>query len=242
VDVLELRVQVVNGNSGVHAVWVEPRVLQKLGSADRPGEPTVEVKPPGPKAKDQPASLEPAGPKETGDVFVMPTIAPDAALAGRKPGDNVFLSDMKEFAFKTTPTNWPFAKNGRVGDPNDPTAQMRVNGTPYVKGLGMHPPNTDYIRVCYALAGRCESLRGSVALDDGEHRPWGLKTTFFTVIGDGKVLWRSHGIKERGVVEPFTVDVRGVAVLELRVYTDYNGANGCRAVWLDPSVIVSKEH
>ena len=29
------------------------------------------------------------------------------------------------------------------------------------------------------------------------------------------------------------VDVRDVAVLELRVYTDYNGANGSRAVWLE---------
>jgi hypothetical protein len=29
-----------------------------------------------------------------------------------------------------------------------------------------------------------------------------------------------------------------VAVLELRVYTDYNGANNSRAVWLDPYVVV----
>ena len=34
VDVLELRVQVVNGSDGVHAVWVEPRLLQKADTAD----------------------------------------------------------------------------------------------------------------------------------------------------------------------------------------------------------------
>lgn len=35
VDVLELRVQVVNGNQGVHAVWVEPRLLQKADTPDQ---------------------------------------------------------------------------------------------------------------------------------------------------------------------------------------------------------------
>jgi hypothetical protein len=37
VDVLELRVKVENGNEGVHAVWVEPRVLRKIDSPDDPG-------------------------------------------------------------------------------------------------------------------------------------------------------------------------------------------------------------
>jgi hypothetical protein len=34
VDVLELRVQCVNGSNGVHAVWVEPRLLQKADTPD----------------------------------------------------------------------------------------------------------------------------------------------------------------------------------------------------------------
>lgn len=35
VDVLELRVQCENGNPGVHAVWVEPRLLQKADTPDQ---------------------------------------------------------------------------------------------------------------------------------------------------------------------------------------------------------------
>jgi hypothetical protein len=35
VDVLELRVQVANGNQGVEAVWVEPRLLQKAGAEEK---------------------------------------------------------------------------------------------------------------------------------------------------------------------------------------------------------------
>jgi hypothetical protein len=34
IKLLELRVECVNGNTGVHAVWVEPRVLQKVNSPD----------------------------------------------------------------------------------------------------------------------------------------------------------------------------------------------------------------
>ena len=34
VDELELRVRCINGNQGVHAVWVEPRLLQKANAPD----------------------------------------------------------------------------------------------------------------------------------------------------------------------------------------------------------------
>lgn len=183
-------------------------------------------------------TLPPTGPKETEDVVVLPTIAPDAGLADLKSGDKAYLSDLREFAFRTTPTNWKFAKNGKVGDPRNPDAGILVAGKPYGKGLGMHPPNTDFIRVCYALGKRGRWFAGAVALDDGDDPPWQIKTTTFVALGDGKVLWRSAGFKDRGIQEPFRVDVRGVAVLELRVHTDYNGANGSRAVWLDPYVIV----
>jgi hypothetical protein len=203
----------------------------------KPDNPGGGPKKPVVKALDFPPPLEPTGPKETDGLFLMPTIAPDARVSQLKSGDRVFLSDLKEFAFKTTPLNWPFAKAGHTGDPKDPDSRIQVNGMSYPKGLGMHPPNTDYIRICYALGGRARSLHGAVALDDGDDPPWGLKTTTFVVIGDGQVLWRSQGIKDRGVIEPLEVDVRGIAVLELRVYTDYNGANGCRAAWLDPYVV-----
>jgi hypothetical protein len=36
VTVLELRVQCINGNTGVHAVWFEPRVFQSMNSPDPP--------------------------------------------------------------------------------------------------------------------------------------------------------------------------------------------------------------
>jgi serine/threonine protein kinase len=233
-------------------VWLGSLIFSRPHSPVRPSPPDNRASPgaQAPGDKKQPdgpdeanvsaRALKPRGPKETDGAYQMPTIAPEKGLAQKQPGDKVFLSDLREFAFKTTPLNWPFAKNGRVGDPKDPDQRIHVNGAEYPRGLGMHPPNTDYIRVCYALGRRGASLHGAVALDDGEDRPWQIQTTYFAVLGDGKVLWRSQGIKDRGVTEPFKVDVRGVSVLELRVYTDYNGANGSRAVWLDPYVVVGK--
>jgi hypothetical protein len=38
VDVLELRVECVNNNPGVHAVWLGPRLLQKIDSPDPGGD------------------------------------------------------------------------------------------------------------------------------------------------------------------------------------------------------------
>jgi hypothetical protein len=238
VDVLELRVHCLGHNLNVHAVWVDPCVFQKADSKEGP--PVVE----GPKDpmkpvvkdKDGLTYLEPNGPKESEGVFVFPTIAPDKNLTEQKPGGKIYLSDLNEFAFKTTPTNLGFAKNGQVSDKE--AQKIQVNGTFYPKGLGMHPPNTDYIRVCYALGKLAKTLHGAVALDDGKDPTWQIKTTFFAVLGDGKVLWRSQGIPTKGVVEPFNINVTGVAVLELRVYTDYNGANGSRAVWLDPYLLL----
>src|SRR5262249_35195555 len=104
--------------------------------------PVQQAKPPAPKIQEKARPLEAKGPKETEDVFLMPSSAPDKELVRRQPGDKVFLSDLYEFAVKNAPLNWPFAKNGRVGDPKSPGAMIRVQGTEYPKGLGMHPPYT----------------------------------------------------------------------------------------------------
>jgi serine/threonine-protein kinase len=229
VDVLELRVYTEDGsNRGAHAAWLNPYVVFDETSALAKGG----------RVKGRPVPLEPKGPKEMDRVYLMPTIAPDAKLVGRKAGVKVFLSNLKEFSVKGDWGNpGAFAKNGHVGDPQN--SFVRVNGKTYPKALGMPAPHVQFLRVCFALGKQGKTLHGSVALDDGKNPPWSIKNTTFVVIGDGMVLWRSQPIGEQGIIEPFTVDVRGVAVLELRVYTDYAGANASRAVWLDPYVTVA---
>jgi hypothetical protein len=181
--------------------------------------------------------LKPLGAKETDAPFLMATIAPDARLTEHKAGDRVFLTDMKEFSVKGAWGNpTAYGKNGLVGDAQH--SLIRVNGKTYPRGLGTPAPYTQYLRMCYALGKLGKSLHGGVALDDGKSPPWSIKKTTFVILGDGKVLWRSQGFSDQGIIEAFAVDVRGVAILELRVYTDYDGANASRAVWLDPYVIV----
>src|SRR5262249_22779310 len=43
VDILELRVHAIGHNSGVHAVWVEPRLLQRVDTVDDSGPPVKKL-------------------------------------------------------------------------------------------------------------------------------------------------------------------------------------------------------
>jgi eukaryotic-like serine/threonine-protein kinase len=245
VDVLELRVQAVNGNKGVLAVWVEPQILQKF---DSPAAPRDEAKAdeeppaPGPPKKDvklavrvePPQVLEPQGPHEKPDAAAKP-VAVDPQLALQAPGSKVFLSDLQEFATKGSPLDWKFAKNGRLGDPGNSVIEIR--GKLYPKGLGTHPPFGTYTRVCYALGKKAAALHGAVALNDRKDI-WNPQPTRFVVLADGKVRWRSQTMNTRGLPEAFHLDVRGVDVLELRVYCERPTSTGSHAVWLDPYVVV----
>jgi hypothetical protein len=91
--------------------------------------------------------------------------------------------------------------------------------------------------VCYALGKKARSLHGAVALADYKGF-WDPKYTRFVILADGEVCWRSKSIIERGVPEAFHLDVRGVDVLELRVYPDKTHNTGAHAVWLDPYVVL----
>ena len=57
----------------------------------------------------------------------------------------------------------------------------------------------------------------------------------FEVRGDGKTLWVSGPMQERGLNQRCEVSVRGIDELELRVHCP--GKNSyCQGVWLDPVV------
>src|SRR5262249_20905353 len=114
VEVLELRAYLENGlDTGTEPVWMDPYVIvgQHAAPVERPKDPGKKVV----KIDDGPPSLEAKSPKETLDVRINRNIAPDAKLAMLKAGDKAFLSDLREFAAMTTPTNWEFAKDGRTG-------------------------------------------------------------------------------------------------------------------------------
>jgi hypothetical protein len=203
VDVLELRVHVPNLNQGVQAVWVEPRVLQKVDSPDRPGEPAADDKRPDPP---QPAS---GGPK-------------------------TYLADLAEVASGGFNVGWKLGKGGVFGD--EKGTPIRVDGKPYAKALGMHPPSTvgaEPAWVKYDLGGRATKFEATVAFNDTGVSVFNVPVTF-EVVADGDVLWKSPPIR-KGETARCVADVTNVRQLELRVRCGLVN-DGAHAVWLDPAI------
>lgn len=148
----------------------------------------------------------------------------------------IYLSDLQEFAVTKGPSLWKFAKNGKLGHGYRRNAIVEVNGKHYPKGLGMHPPDFHYIRVCYQLGGRAKTFQGQVALNDlNSNYKINLR---FAVLGDGKLLWRSPFVHQRKQIESFNIDVSQVQMLELRTYVEETRVTDAHAVWLDPYVTV----
>jgi hypothetical protein len=160
----------------------------------------------------------------------------DPALASAK--SRVYLSDLQEFAWIPGPDGWTFAKNGDLGNSFLATpGRIVVKGKEVSKGLTMHPPHSGHTRIRYALGAKAKTLSGSVAISEDDPRFARASASRFVILGDDQVLWRSGPIGDTGVSEPFTVDVRGVRILELRTSVENNNATGAHAVWMDPYLL-----
>jgi S1-C subfamily serine protease len=141
-----------------------------------------------------------------------------------------FLSELEEYGVRSGP--WPFKKaDTGEGKP------ISVNGTVSPHGLGMHPPAAPaYAAVRYRLGKQAESFKTTVAINDTSNWCWSPAT--FTVLGDGKELWRSKWIAHNHArSQDCQVDIKGVDVLELRVQV-VNGNVGVQAVWVEPQVLL----
>lgn len=145
----------------------------------------------------------------------------------------IYLSDLSEFDYVAGP--WTFGKNGDLG--NNEHSQIEVNGTKYMKALGMHPPNPGkYAQISYTLGEKATEFKGSVGVDNsaGQGSAFPIR---FEVLGDKRSLWKSKPIQKKNDVQDFEIDVTGVKLLQLRVYVIQGRNNfACHAVWLDPYV------
>lgn len=182
-------------------------------------------------------------PSMDGELLVQVTAEPagKAAIANRVRAyslaaiPKIYISDLKEFDYVAGP--WAFGKNGNTGE--NVNAQIEVNGTKYMKGLGMHPPNPGkYTQISYTLNEKATEFRGSVGLDNSIRGPQSSSPVRFEVLGDKKSLWKSKPIQKKADVEEFEIDVTGVKLLQLRVYVVQGARSNfaCAAVWLDPYI------
>jgi hypothetical protein len=154
--------------------------------------------------------------------------------------DNVvFLCDLKETDYAIG--HGALGKNGELGyDPDNGDRRIIVKGVFAKKGLSMHARVPGFSFARYRLDGRFTSFHSEVAVNDSvrvAHYPHnGMSETplTFSVVGDGRELWKSLPLQHAGESQACTVDVTGVRELEVRVSCDSAGA--AHAVWVDPYV------
>jgi NPCBM/NEW2 domain/WD domain, G-beta repeat len=189
--------------------------------------------------RDDAEPLQPANKNELADPAVLLTPLPaDPKL--RRIGESVYLADMTELAWIQGPPGWLLGKNGALGAITSNEFVVVDKNTP-LHALSMAPPTLGFTRVCYSVGKRAKTFEGSAAIS--EHAP-GInpEPVRFVILGDGKLLWRSHSIKAHGVKEDFSLDVSAVSILELRVYTETKLNNGAFAVWVDPQLKVQADN
>jgi len=149
-----------------------------------------------------------------------------------KKGPVVYMADLSEFDVQNG--EWPFAKDGTLGNNN--RDRIRVKGNLSPKGLGMHPPAAPkFASVKYRLGKQAALFKAVVAIDDTANFCWTPAT--FTVWGDGKQLFESKLIAHNHQrTQDCSVDVNGVDLLELRIGCP-GLSQGVHAVWVEPRLL-----
>ena len=114
--------------------------------------------------------------------------------------DEVYLSELDPL--RQTP-GWRQAEFNR----NFNGGGLSIAGRPFEKGIGM-PTNSE---IEFELNGTYNSFSALVGIDDEHNNKDSIAD--FVVLGDGKELWRSGGMKKADGVKSLKVDVRDVGRL-----------------------------
>jgi hypothetical protein len=107
---------------------------------------------------------------------------------------------------------------------------LSIAGRHFEKGIGM-PTNSE---IEFELNGTYANFSALVGIDD-EHNNKDSVVEFI-VVGDGKEIWRSGGMKKADDIKPVKVDVSGVHRLMLRVRREGEGGR-IHADWVDAKLI-----
>jgi NPCBM/NEW2 domain/Melibiase/Alpha galactosidase C-terminal beta sandwich domain len=102
---------------------------------------------------------------------------------------------------------------------------LSVMGQPYGSGIGM-PSNSE---IEFELTGSYETFSALVGIDDEFN---GEGSVRFTLLGDGKELWRSDALKKADGAQRVKVDIKNVRRLLLRASREGEGGR-IHADWLE---------
>ncbi len=148
-----------------------------------------------------------------------------ALLPPKISSDAVYLVNLQEFDV----VRGPWFGKGFFNGPG--TAPIGFLGKEYPNGLSMHPPPKGYASAKYKLNRKMSTFEASF----GVPVPIQLVSTiYFDVNGDNRYL-SSTPVKKVQVIHKIQVDIKGIDVLELKVFCPGNNSHA-HAVWLDPLV------
>ncbi|HEY2973241.1 MAG TPA: NPCBM/NEW2 domain-containing protein [Pyrinomonadaceae bacterium] len=137
--------------------------------------------------------------------------------------DEVYLSDLDALRQTSGWRQSEFNRNFNGGG-------LSIAGTHFEKGIGM-PTNSE---IEFELNGTYRSFSALVGIDDEHNNKESVVE--FVVLGDGKELWRSGGIKKADGAKPVKVDLKDVSRLMLRVRREGEGGR-IHADWGDAKLI-----
>ncbi len=107
---------------------------------------------------------------------------------------------------------------------------LSIGGRQFEHGIGM-PTNSE---IEFELKGTHGTFSALVGIDDDHNNKDSIAE--FTVLGDGKELWRSGGMKKADGAKPVKVDVKSLRRLTLRVRREGDGGR-IHADWVDAKLI-----
>ena len=107
---------------------------------------------------------------------------------------------------------------------------LSVDGRRHAKGLGTHADSD----IEYDLGGLFTRVSSDVGIDDANGGDAG--SVEFTVLGDGKELWKSGVVKKGDAPRQFMLSIEGVQKLTLRVRRAGEGIDYDHADWLEAMI------
>ena len=145
------------------------------------------------------------------------------------PPTGAYVSDL---AWGSSSNGWgPIERdrsNGELGAADG--GPLRLNGTTFAKGLGVHAPS----ELVLPLSG-CSAFRATVGVDDEVGSQGAVR---FQVFGDGVKLWESAVLT--GTSAPLPVDVNVTGRSSLRLVVDGAGPEDYdHADWADARIVCS---
>ncbi len=107
-------------------------------------------------------------------------------------------------------------------------SSLRIGGHLYSSGIGVHANST----ITFNLEKQFRRFSGSVGVPDylSENSS---TTLYFSIVGDGRVLFRSRLFRPKMEIESFNVSVAEVTELQLVVSDAGDGNNADHAAWLE---------